>query len=488
MTARAKREVGGVLDVAVIGSGFGGLGMAISLLGQGITNIAVFEKDDGVGGTWRENTYPGAACDVPANLYSYSFHDYDWSRRYPPQSEILAYIEDVVATYGLGAYLHFGKEVRAATFDDDAQLWSLAFADGATARARVVVSSVGQLNRPALPDIPGTDRFTGVAWHSARWNHDHDLTGQRVAVIGTGASAIQFVPEVAKTAGHVQVYQRSAPYVIPKPDRAYTDRDRKLWTILPSAKKADRGAIFLKGELFTSAILGSARARVTVEKLWRDFLDAEITDPELRERCTPDYVVGCKRVLFSNDWYATIRQPTTELIAEAVAEITPTGVVTADGQERPADVIIYGTGFKATDFLQPMQVTGRDGIDLHETWVKGAMAYRGVAVHGFPNLFMLYGPNTNLGGNSIIYMLEAQIRYVQQAIDEMRRLHHAALEVREDVQADFNAWVDDRSRSTAWESGCHSWYTSSGRNTNNWPSFTFKYARLMRRFALADFT
>jgi cation diffusion facilitator CzcD-associated flavoprotein CzcO len=476
-----------VLDVAIIGSGFGGLGMAISLLQAGTTNIAVLEKDDGVGGTWRENTYPGAACDVPSHLYSYSFHRFDWSRRYPPQAEILQYIESVVSTFGLAPYLRFGTEVRAAAWDEAQAWWTLTLGGGEQLRARVVVSAVGQLNRPAYPDLEGRDRFQGASWHSARWDHDHDLTGQRVAVIGTGASAIQFVPEVAKDAAAVHVFQRSAPYIIPKPDRPYQGLERALYQRVPLAEKLDRASIFLRGELLTSAILGSRSARANVEKMWRAFLDEEITDPELHAACEPDYVLGCKRILFSNDWYATLARPYVELITDAVTGLTPSSVVTADGREREVDVVVYGTGFQATGFLQPMQVTGRDGRDLHEAWAEGAEAYRGLAVHGFPNLFVLYGPNTNLGGNSILFMLEAQIRYIQQALDQMAGLDLVALDVRDDAQDDFRTWVDATSHDTAWESGCHSWYTTGGRNTNNWPALTYKYGRLVKTFDLFDY-
>lgn len=478
-----------VFEVAIIGSGFGGLGMAHQLREDGIDDFVVLEQDHHVGGTWRDNTYPGAACDVPAHLYSYSFHRYDWSRRYPPHQEILAYIDDVVATYDLGRHLRFGFATDRATYDDRTATWTLTSRAGDRVQARVVVSSVGQLNRPRFPEIPGRDTFAGASWHSGRWDHAYDLTGKRVAVIGTGASAIQFVPEIAKQAAEVQVFQRNAPYVIPKPDGEYSPRRQALFRRLPIIEKADRLSTFLRGELLTTAILGADLSRRNVEKMWRAHLEEQITDPDLRERCEPDFVIGCNRILFSNDWYPTLASPHVELVTDAITDIIPTGVVTEDpisGETRhhDVDVIIYGTGFGATGFLQPMEVVGRDGADLQQRWSHGAAAYQGVAVHGFPNFFMLYGPNTNLGGNSIIFMLETQIGYVSQALAEMRRLGLGSIEVRADEEDAFATWVDEASRSTAWVTNCHSWYTTEGRNTNNWPALTFRYGRLLDRFDL----
>jgi len=475
-------------EVAIIGSGFGGLGMAIRLSDQGERSFVILEKADRVGGTWRENTYPGAACDVPAHLYSYSFHRYDWSRRYPPQEEILAYIEDVVSTYRLGPHLRFGATVTRAVWDGATATWTVTLADGRLVRARVLVSSVGQLNRPAWPDIPGRESFTGPSWHSATWDHDTDLSGLRVGVVGTGASAIQFVPPVAEAAAHVTVFQRSAPYILPKPDRPYSPTERRLFAAVPAVEKLDRLRIFSSGELLTSAILGDGGTRRAVKKRSLAYLEAEIDDPDLRRACTPDYELGCKRILFTSDWYATLRRPNVDLVTADIDAIEPGGVRTADGVVHPCDVLIYGTGFAATDFLQPMEIVGRDGLRLHDCWAEGAHAYRGVAVAGFPNLFLLYGPNTNLGGNSIIYMLEAQIRYVSALLGHLARLDLAAVEVRADVEADFVAWVDRTIESTAWQSGCHSWYrAASGRNTNNWPLLTHRYARTMRHADLFDY-
>lgn len=476
------------VDVAIVGAGFGGLGMAIQLRRGGRDSFVVLEKTGRIGGTWRDNTYPGSGCDVPSHLYSFSFHPGAWPRRYSSQGEILGYLEELVERHALRPHLRFGAEVVSADFDEGSATWTLTLAGGEEIRARAVVSSVGQLNRPALPDIEGRDTFAGASWHSARWDHGCDLTGRRVAVIGTGASAIQLVPEIAGRAARVHVFQRTAPYVIRKPDRPYGRFERWLYRRVPLLQGADRLRIYLLGELLGHALVASPGLRRTLESRWRAHMEREVADPELRELCTPDYAMGCKRILFSNDWYPALQRPTVELVTGGVAAITPSGVLTADGRERAVDAIVYATGFRTTDFLQPMRVRGLGGRDLLDAWRDGAEAYRGVVVSGFPNLFMLYGPNTNLGSNSIIFMLEAQIGYVLRALEALRAGGLAWLDVRADVQRGFNRWVADASRRTVWETGCRSWYTTAaGRNTNNWPSYTFRYRRLLRRFDLGDY-
>ena len=472
--------------VIVVGTGFGGLGMAIALKRAGIHDFLVVDKAADLGGIWRDNTYPGAACDVPSSLYSFSFQPGRWSRRYPPQPEILAYLHGLAAEHGLGLHLRFGAGVASAEFDERRARWNLTLDDGETLRATAVVSAVGQLNRPALPDIPGRADFSGPAWHSARWDHDVDLTGRRVAVIGTGASAIQFVPEIARTAARVDIYQRTAPYVLPKPDRPNGEpgpADR-----IPALRKAERLSTFLRGELLTTGFVLSPRFLAAPMRMWRRQLEQQISDPELRRRCVPGYVMGCKRVLFSNDWYPTLVRSNVELVTDPIERIVADGVVTAAGTTRPADVIVYGTGFQTLDFLAPMAVTGRGGQSLRELWRDGAQAYLGISVAEFPNFFMLYGPHTNLGGNSILYMLEGQIRYVLGALLALEREGLDWLDVRPEVQRSFNAWVDQASHSSVWESGCRSWYTTAdGRNTNNWPDHTFLYRYRIRHFDLARY-
>jgi cation diffusion facilitator CzcD-associated flavoprotein CzcO len=474
--------------VVIIGAGFGGIGMAIALKQAGIDDFAVLERAGELGGTWRDNSYPGLTCDIPSQLYSFSFRPWRWSRRFPARDEILAYLHALLAERGLGPHLRFGSGVVSAAFDERRAVWALTLDDGSTVEATAVVCSVGQLGRPVMPDIPGRDEFTGPSWHSARWNHGVGLAGQRVAVIGTGASAVQFIPEIAKVAGHVDVYQRSAPYVLPKADRPYRGAEQALFDRLPVVRKADRLRVFLYGELLTSGFVLSPKLLAGPMQLWRHQLNAQIADPELRAKCVPDYVMGCKRVVFSSDWYRALARPDVELVTDPIERIAADGVVTADGTARKADVIIYGTGFKAAEFLVPMQVHGLGGRTLREAWRDGAQAYYGIAVSGFPNFFMLYGPNTNLGGNSIIYMLEGQIGYVLGAIQALEAEHLAWLDVRPDVQDAFNSWVQSSSRKSVWESGCHSWYTTaSGRNTNNWPDHTFLYRYRVRRFGLAAY-
>jgi cation diffusion facilitator CzcD-associated flavoprotein CzcO len=476
------------VDVAIVGAGFGGIGMAAELHRHGRRSFVVLEKSASIGGTWRDNTYPGAACDVPSHLYSFSFAPSAWPRRYSDQRSILAYLHRVVDRFDLGPAIRTGCPVHEAVFDETTSRWRLEVGGGETVLARVLVSAVGQLNKPALPEHLGVDRFEGPWWHSARWDHTVPLTGRRVGVVGTGASAIQFVPEVAKVAGSTVVFQRSAPYVVPKVDRRYRAAELALYRWLPSLQLADRLRIYLVGE---SLGLGLVRSRWwlgVLTGLWRRYMRSQVHDPELRAKCEPDYVMGCKRILFSNDWYRTLCRPDVELVTEAVAEVTPTGVRTVSGAEHDLDVLIYGTGFDTTHFLQPMEVVGSGGRRLAEVWQEGAGAYLGTTVAGFPNLFLLYGPNTNLGSNSIIFMLESQFRYVLSALEAMDREGLASVEVLPEAQDAFLDWVDAASSRTAWLSGCHSWYTTAtGRNTNNWPSFTFLYRHRLARFDLSAY-
>jgi cation diffusion facilitator CzcD-associated flavoprotein CzcO len=474
--------------VVIIGAGFGGIGMAISLKRAGITDFVILERAGDLGGIWRDNSYPGLSCDVPSQLYSFSFQPWRWSRRFPAREEILAYQHALAAGHGLGPHLRFGCGVAAAAFDERRAVWTLTLDDGGTLESVAVVCAVGQLGRPALPAIEGRESFAGPAWHSARWNHDADLAGARVAVIGTGASAIQFVPEIARVAGQLDVYQRSAPYVLPKSDRPYSGAEQAVFGALPAVRKADRLRIFLYGELLTSGFVLSPRLLAVPMQMWRRQLRSQIADPRLRAKCVPGYVMGCKRVVFSNDWYPALTRDNVELVTEPIERIVPGGVVTTGGTARAADVLIYGTGFKAVELLAPMRVTGRGGLALREAWRDGAQAYLGISVCGFPNFFMLYGPNTNLGGNSILYMLEAQIGYVLAAIRALTAGGLAWIDVRPEVQDAFNAWVQSASRTTVWESGCHNWYTTAGgRNTNNWPGHTFMYRYRVRRFDLAAY-
>ena len=473
--------------VVVVGAGFGGIGMGIALRRAGIEDFLIVDKGDEPGGTWRDNTYPGAACDVPAHLYSFSFRPGRWTSRFPAAGDP-----------GLPARPGRGERPRPASAPRDRRhrvpvrrgpaAWNLILGDGDTIQASAVISAVGQLNRPALPDIAGHADFTGPSWHSARWDHGVGLDGKQVAVVGTGASAIQFVPEIAKAAARVDVYQRTPPYVLPKTDRRYGEGELALYDRFPVVRKADRLRIFLYGELLTSGFVLSPKLLAGPMQLWRRQLSTQITDPGLRAKCVPGYVMGCKRVLFSNDWYPALARPNVDLVTDPIECIVADGVRTADGTIRHADVIVYGTGFKTLDFLAPMEVTGLRGRRLEEAWHDGAEAYLGISVAGFPNFFMLYGPNTNLGGNSILYMLEGQIGYVAAALRALESEGLGWIDVRPEVQQAFNAWVTTSSRTSVWESGCRSWYTTaSGRNTNNWPDHTFLYRHRVRRFDLARY-
>ncbi|MEQ3694384.1 MAG: NAD(P)/FAD-dependent oxidoreductase [Thalassolituus sp.] len=476
-------------SVVIIGAGFGGLGMAIKLKAQGQDDIVIIEKGGDVGGCWRDNTYPGAACDVPSHLYSFSFErHYPWSRRFAPQREIFAYQQHCAGKYDVYRHMRFNTEVAKASFDEAQGVWVITLTNDETIFARVLITATGQLNQPAYPKMPGIDAFKGAHFHSARWDHSVDLKGKTVAVIGTGASAIQFVPEVAKVAGKVMLFQRSAAHVLAKPDWAYTEREHRMLKRFPITQTLDRLKIYIANEARVLGFTSLQKAMALFEWQFKQQLKKFIKDPELREKLTPDYPIGCKRILMSNDYYPALAQDHVEVINQGISEVTATGVVDSEGQHHDADVIIYGTGFQATDFLTPMTITGRDGIALNDAWKDGAEAYLGISVNGFPNLFMLYGPNTNLGHNSIIYMLESQIHYVQQCIAAIDSQNLRSLEVRSFVQVSFNNIVQSKISDTVWNKGCHSWYkTESGKNTNNWPGFTFNYRRQTDKLDLNDY-
>jgi cation diffusion facilitator CzcD-associated flavoprotein CzcO len=468
------------LSAVVIGAGFGGLAAARELLRRGVTSVTVLEKADRVGGVWRDNTYPGAACDVPSSLYSYSFAPKpDWSRRYGEQPEILRYIEEVAAREGLLGLVRTGTEVTAATYDEQRCRWAVVVRteDGTTEELDVdlVVSAVGQLSRPHVPPLPGIDSFRGPAFHSAAWDHGLDLTGKRVAVVGTGASAIQFVPHLARRAGHVTVFQRSAPYVVPKPDRSYTRLHRRAFRRLPRTQGFGRELTRTLSELLNRTLTEDTVVTKAFVAAFRLHLRHQVPDRELRAKLLPDYAIGCKRLLFSNDWYPALTRPDVEVVTHAVVEVTPDGVRASDGTLHPADVIVYGTGFRATEFLTPVEVTGR-GTTLAEAWSEGAHAYLGMTVPGFPNFFVVYGPNTNLGGSSILSMIECQTGYLGQLVDRLVSGELGVAEVREDVAEQYDREVQERLSHSVWASGCSSWYQEpGGRITTNWPGTVQEY-------------
>jgi cation diffusion facilitator CzcD-associated flavoprotein CzcO len=476
------------MPVVIVGAGFGGLCAAVHLKQRGIPFV-VLERGDDLGGVWRENTYPGAACDVPSHLYSFSFApEAGWSRRFAGQAEIKAYLERVARDFGVLEHVRLGTEVAGATFDAVRGRWTVRTAGGEALEASALVTATGQLSRPSIPRLPGAERFAGAAFHSAEWDHGVDLRGKRVAVIGTGASAIQIVPELAGVAERVTVFQRHAPYVIPKADRAYRPRERRLYARLPWLLRASRALTYAEFEQRAVVFVTAPKLGRIAQWMWRRDMERHIADPGLRRKLTPDYPIGCKRILLSNDWYPTIARDDVSLVTEGIAAIEPEGVRTADGELHRADVLVYGTGFRATELLSPMDIRGADGQSLSEVWHAGAEAYLGVTVAGFPNLFILYGPNTNLGHNSIVYMIESQVAYVMEALRHLQLSGQRWVDVRPERQAAFVSEMEERSHHTVWEEGCTSWYTTAdGRNTNNWPGYTFAYRRRTSRFDAADY-
>jgi cation diffusion facilitator CzcD-associated flavoprotein CzcO len=426
---------------------------------------------------------------VPSHLYHFSFEpNHDWTRRFPQRDEILAYLERTTDRYGLRPHMRFATEVASADFDDERGAWIVRLVGGEEVEADVLVTATGQLSRPSYPNIPGLDRFAGEMFHSARWNHDYDMHGKRVAAIGTGASAVQYVPEIAKEVEQLHLFQRTPGWVIPKPDRPYRPREKWLFRRLPVIVAISRRLTYTRFELFTMAMTRAYWLLRFHERSHKKRLEREIPDPELREKLVPSYPMGCKRVLISNDYLPALARPNVEVVTDGIREVTETGVVTDDGRAREVDAIVLGTGFQTNEFLAPMAIRGRRGYDLNDAWREGAEAYLGLAVSGFPNMFMLYGPNTNLGAGSIITMLESQIHYVVEAVGELRRRRARWMDVRPDVQTEFNREVQERLDDSVWTAGCNSWYRNEhGKVTNNWAGFVSEYRRRTRHPDPADF-
>ncbi len=479
------------MDVAIIGAGFAGLGAAIRLRKAGYASFVIFERAAEVGGTWRDNTYPGCACDVPSHLYSFSFEpNTHWSRTFSKQPEILNYLKQCVKTYGLWEYIRYNTEIIRTEFIESVGCWRLTDRAGNEVTARVVIAATGPLNRPSIPKLPGIESFTGKAFHSAQWDHSFDPNGKRIAVIGTGASAIQIVPELAKTAGHLSVYQRTAPYVVPRQDKAISPVVQQAFRAVPALRQLHRAWLYWIRELTGLAFLGNKLLGQISTKLAKAHLDASITDPELRRKATPNYRIGCKRVLVSDDYYPTLTRPNVELITDGIERITPTGIVTKDGTERPVDAIIYSTGFVAADIISDLNIIGRNGVNLFESWLTtGAQAYKGITVSGFPNLLFLVGPNTGLGHNSIIHMIESQMNYAMGYLNLLDTVVAPAfLDVKPEVQTAYNEQIQRQLQGTVWASGCQSWYLNKqGRNTTIWPALTVTYRNQTRQINTDDY-
>ena len=465
-------------SVLIVGAGFGGIGMAVELRRAGFGDVTVVEKAAELGGVWRDNTYPGSGCDIPSPYYSFSYApNPGWPRRFSLRADIQEYLSRVAGAFGIRP--RYGVEVTAASWDGSR--WRVETGTGEVLEADVLVPAVGQLSRPSMPDIPGRTSFTGTAFHSARWDHAADLAGKRVAVIGTGASAIQFVPQIQPKVARLTVFQRTAPYVVPKPDVRYPAWRKRF----PQAQQAERAFFWALCEVGTLGITGNRAVTGAARWIARRHLRGQVTDPGLRAKLTPDYAIGCKRVLFSDDYLPALQQPNVALETSAITEITPAGVRTADGTTHEADVIVYGTGFTATDFLAPIKIRGTR-TDLGDAWANGATAYLGMTVPGFPNMFLMYGPNTNLGCGSIVYMLERQARYIRQAVEHVAA-HGSGLDVREDVAARFDEEMRTRLADTAW-TRCRSWYRrGTGPVTTNWPGLVTEYHRRTKRLAVSDF-
>jgi cation diffusion facilitator CzcD-associated flavoprotein CzcO len=475
--------------VLIIGSGFGGIGLAVRLKRAGIESFTILEKAATLGGTWRENTYPGAACDVPSMLYCLSTDPKtDWSRKWSGQSEIRGYMEEVARKNDLLRHVRFEVEVASARFDDDSGTWTVRTTSGEELTAEVLVSAVGQLSRPSIPTLPGLESFHGATFHSAQWNHQVELAGKRVAVIGNAASAVQLIPEVAKEAGRVTVFQRSANWMIKRGDRPF--RPWEIWALthVPGLLRLYRTFLWGSAELLLYPVM---RRRPFLTRLYTRWatqhLEETITDPALRAKLVPEYPIGAKRILIHDDYYPALNRSNVDLVTGGITRIAEDGVVTDDGVTHPADVIVLATGFRTNPFLAPMRVQGLGGRSLDQDWAHGAQAYYGLTMTGYPNLFMLYGPNTNLGHNSIIFMLECQIAYVMDAIRWLIRDDLKYIDLKPAVMEAFNEQLQRDLASSSWNAVDASWYKDGGRVTNNWPYSTFEYWRRTRAMVHADY-
>jgi cation diffusion facilitator CzcD-associated flavoprotein CzcO len=471
------------LRVAIVGTGFSGLGMAIRLKQEGEHDFVLLERAGDIGGTWRDNTYPGCRCDVPSHLYSFSFApNPNWSSTFSPQPEILDYLRETASRHGILPHVSFDTELEAAEWDEEEQLWRIETSKEAMT-AEILIAAQGPLSDPSLPAVQGIESFEGKSFHSAQWDHEHDLEGERVAVIGTGASAIQFVPEIQPRVGKLHVFQRTAPWVVPHHNRPMTRVERALYRLFPPAQLAMRAGIYWARESFVLQFRRRAVGKL-LERISLKHLESHVKDPELREKLTPRYRMGCKRILPSDEWYPALVKPNVEVVTDAITEVRPHSIVTADGSEREVDTIIYGTGFHVTDVPIADRISGRDGRTLAQAWSGSMQAYKGSTVAGYPNLFFLVGPNTGLGHTSIVFMIESQINYVLDALHAMRCNGASTVEVRAEAQAAYNAELDRMTEGTVWVSGgCQSYYIDrNGHNSTLWPTYTWPFRQRTREF------
>ncbi|PJZ68101.1 4-hydroxyacetophenone monooxygenase [Leptospira perolatii] len=479
-----------VLDSVIIGSGFAGLCMGIRLKKAGIKSFVIFEKAESIGGTWRDNTYPGAACDVESHLYSFSFEPRSsWSRQFGPQKEILNYMNYCADKYGLRPYICTNSGVTGAYFDEITGLWEVATESGEKFKARTVVSGTGGLSRPVLPNIKGIDQFKGAKFHSARWDHEYDLKGKTVAVIGTGASAIQIVPAIAPTVSKLLLFQRTAPWILPKLDAKIAKPVRLLFKFVPPFRWVFRKLLYWMHEIGVVAFAIHPKIMKTFEKLGRRYIAKKIQDPILQKQVTPNFTIGCKRVLLSNDYYPALTRENVSLIPHGIVAVTKNGVIGSDNVEHKVDAIVFATGFQAAEATPPFEVKGKNQMDLADIWKNGPEAYLGTCVSGFPNFFMIVGPNTGLGHSSMILMIESQAQYILQCIRSLRKKNVKYLDVKQSAQDKFNREIHDRLAKSVWSTGgCVSWYnTQSGKNTTLWPGFTFEFKARTYFLKTSDF-
>jgi cation diffusion facilitator CzcD-associated flavoprotein CzcO len=478
------RELPAAVDVAVVGAGFAGLGMAVKLRAMGVREFVVLERADDIGGTWRDNVYPGAICDVPSHLYSFSFApNPDWTRSFSPQSEIQAYLRTCATAHGLWPHIALRHEVTGADWDPVAGNWRVSTAGGSL-RARVLVLAVGALSEPRVPALPGLAEFAGTVFHSADWDGSRDLAGARVAVIGTGASAVQIVPAIQPRVEHLTLFQRTPAWVVPHWNRRITSAERWAYRHAPVLQSVVRSTLYWSRESYAIGFTRRPGMLGVAERMARRHLERQVPDPELRAKLTPDFRIGCKRILLSNEYYPAITRPNVTLATGGAREVRPNGVLDASGVEHPVDTIVFATGFRVTDMPAARWLRGRDGQSLGEAWADGMHAYRGTTVPGFPNLFLLVGPNTGTGHTSQVFMIEAQLDYIVDAIRTLRAGAVRSLEVRADVEQRYVEQVQRRMSRTVWKlGGCSSWYLDpAGRNTTLWPDFTYRFRWMLRRF------
>ncbi|NNH69775.1 NAD(P)/FAD-dependent oxidoreductase [Nocardia uniformis] len=476
--------------IVIVGSGFSGLGMAIRLRQQGRNDFLVLERGHDVGGTWRDNTYPGAACDVPSHLYSYSFAlNPEWTRSFSKQPEIQQYIQGVADKYGVRDRHIFGCDMTGAQWNEAASRWDIQTSQGPFT-ADILISAVGALCEPNLPDIKGINEFQGEIFHSARWNHDADLTGKRVAVIGTGASAIQIVPSIAKQVAKLDVYQRTAPWLLPRGDRPYTLPERLAFKHIPGAQALSRAAIYAVRETQVVGLAKFPPAMKALEAVARAKLRIEVRDPELRKKVTPNFSIGCKRMLISNEYYPALSRDNVDVVTDGIKEVRAGSVVTKDGTEREVDAIVVATGFHVTDSPMYETISGRDGRTLAEVFEhSGQQGYKGSTIHNYPNMFFLLGPNVGLGHTSMVYMIESQINYIADAVQTIDKQGLRTVEVRQDAQDEYNTELQGKLTGSVWNTGgCASWYLDKhGNNTTLWPDFTFRFRSLLETFDIAAY-